>query len=849
MAVDKNRVAADATKLVQKGQFDKAIRAYEKILAEDPRDVRVLLKIGELQQKKGDTGAAAATFGRVADAYAEQGFFLKSVAVFKQMLKLSPDDARVNERLAALYQQLGILSDAMAQLQVVAAAAERSGDDVKLLEILQRMTELEPENVPAAVRLGEQHARREESAQALTHLRRASEVLRRGNRAEEWLKVAERVAFLDPEDLPLTRELANVYLAKGDTKRALGKLQLLFKADPKDADTLASLAQAFRDLGQTAKTISVYRELAHLYAERGRAEDARGVWRRVLELDANDEEANAGAGAPHAPAAVPAGEAASSRPSAPPPPASPSAAPAGPRALGPEAIPKLLTETDVYVKYGLHEKALEHLRKVFDLDPDHLEAHEKALRLRGLRNDPAGAGEEAVHVVRLARARGLEGHAVAALERLREIAPDHPVLAALSRPGAVGAKRATASPEERPLDEDAVVDAAARAEEEAHAGGPDELLVEVETPDELLDEAEVVEIVDLEPLDDESDGGEAGEAGAHGVESDETARGPAHGAVAPVGRSPVREGRAAEPSRDELAAEPELGTEPWPEPPPRRAPSAEPLVPEQPGGEEGAEDLDDELAEMAFFVEQGLLDEAREALANLRAFYPDHPKLLAAEAALPPRSSTPEGEEGHPGAGTGAPRSAARLAPRSGEELAPIHELEPEATREHTTTGSRALGEDFGVSAENVLDQFRRGVAESVRPEDQETHYDLGIAYKEMGLLDDALRELELALAGGAQRKEVDCLTMVGLCRMEKSEPRAAIEAFERALRSPSLTEEAGWALRYELGGAYQEAGDREAALYYFQAVVAADASYRDARARAAALGGGAGRAPAAARS
>src|SRR5512141_641055 len=106
MAVDKNKVTAEATKLIQKGQFDKAIRAYEKILADDPRDVRVLLKVGELQQKKGDNRAAAETFGRVADAYGEQGFFLKAVAVYKQIIKLTPDDARVNERLASLYQQL-----------------------------------------------------------------------------------------------------------------------------------------------------------------------------------------------------------------------------------------------------------------------------------------------------------------------------------------------------------------------------------------------------------------------------------------------------------------------------------------------------------------------------------------------------------------------------------------------------------------------------------------------------------------------------------------------------------------------------------------------------------------------
>jgi tetratricopeptide (TPR) repeat protein len=124
MAVDKNKIIAEATKLVQKGAFDKAIKTYERILAEDPKDVRIVLKIGELQQKLRDDKGAAESFKRVADIYTDQGFFLKAVAVYKQATKLDPDDLRVNEKLAALNQQLGLLSDAMSQLQLVAQAYE-----------------------------------------------------------------------------------------------------------------------------------------------------------------------------------------------------------------------------------------------------------------------------------------------------------------------------------------------------------------------------------------------------------------------------------------------------------------------------------------------------------------------------------------------------------------------------------------------------------------------------------------------------------------------------------------------------------------------------------------------------
>jgi DNA-binding SARP family transcriptional activator len=146
------------------------------------------------------------------------------------------------------------------------------------------MVELDPENIASSIKLGELHARASQPGPALECFRRAADYLKKHNRADEYLKVSERIAALSPDDVGLTRELANIYLAKGDTKRALAKLQLCFKADPKDVETLQLLAQAFRDLGQASKTLSVYKELARVQEERGRVQDARATWRKVQEL-------------------------------------------------------------------------------------------------------------------------------------------------------------------------------------------------------------------------------------------------------------------------------------------------------------------------------------------------------------------------------------------------------------------------------------------------------------------------------------------------------------------------------------------------------------------------------------
>ncbi|WP_245529971.1 tetratricopeptide repeat protein [Anaeromyxobacter dehalogenans] len=653
MAVDKNKIIAEATRFVQKGALDKAIAAYQKILAEDPRDVRILLKVGELFQKKGDDRLAAEAFTKVAETYADQGFFLKSVAVYKQIVRLDPGDVRVNERLAALYQQLGLMSDAMGQLQVTAAAHERSGDVARLTDVLRRMVELDPENIPSAIKLGELHARAGQAAQALELFRRAADHLRKHNRADEYLKVAERIAGLEPDDRGLTRELAHIYLAKGDTKRALAKLQLCFKADPKDVETLNLLAQAFRDLGQVSKTLSVYKELAHVHAERGRAADARATWRKVQELAPDDEDARAALGPGASSTPVPGAVAAVAAVAPPPRPPAPSAPPPGPppgarpapAASGPDAVAKLLTETDVYVKYGLHDRALEHLRKVLAIDPEAPDAHERARELHHGAGRLAEAAHHGTAAVRALLGRGEGDRARDALARLRQIAPEHPELAALA--AAAGASEEVAlepdeveevllEPEPAPEDDALALEAAGHA-------GDDEVVSDDEppagsagaaapAPDE--EEGIALEIGAPEPALDAAGDALAEAAAAESAESEE-----------------VADEVSAE--RSALAAPPApVITPPAPPPPPTRAPapapapptpaaSAPPAPPIAAAGDEEEADLSDELEEADFFLQQGLLDDAREALRNLAAFYPGHRGVEARLAEVERRRAPP----------------------------------------------------------------------------------------------------------------------------------------------------------------------------------------------------------------
>src|SRR5437660_17589 len=314
--MDKNKVIESASKLISKGQFEKAVKEYQRVLEMDPDDVRVLQKLAELYQKMKKQSEAADCFEKVARTYAAQGFYLNAVAHYTQVLKVV-ERVEVNVRLAELYQQLGLIGDATKEWQTVAAHHEKTGDHKASLDALKKLVDLDPDNVASRIRLGEQYARQENPVEAVTELRRAAQYLQRNGRTDDYLRVAERISHLDQADTALARELAEHFLSRGDSKRALSKLQICFKANPRDLNTLQMLAKAFQDLGQTSKTVSVLKELARVHADSGQADEARRTYARAAELAPDDPEVKAalrGGGDSPRPAPVPSRTAAAPAP-------------------------------------------------------------------------------------------------------------------------------------------------------------------------------------------------------------------------------------------------------------------------------------------------------------------------------------------------------------------------------------------------------------------------------------------------------------------------------------------------------------------------------------------------------
>ena len=149
-------------------------------------------------------------------------------------------------------------------------------------------------------------------------------------------------------------------------------------------------------------------------------------------------------------------------------------------------------------------------------------------------------------------------------------------------------------------------------------------------------------------------------------------------------------------------------------------------------------------------------------------------------------------------------------------------------------------------------------MGDGLEDEDPETHYNLGTAYREMGLTEESIsefqkvaqmveRQAQIAKSGGngsktkqkhgAFRYAMQCCTLLGLAFMEKGQPSIAAIWYERALNTPGLDQESILALRFDLGIAQELAGETAAAFQTFSQVYAMNIDYRDVSERIALLG------------
>ncbi len=981
MALDKQKALDSAQKFLQKGQIDKAILEYRKVCEADPDDLRSLQKLGDLYSRQGSRQEAIATYMKLADLLVAKGFANRAVSIYKQVLQLNPLLVPVYVKLSELFKELVLSKDARIFNQRAIEILQKTGNQDDLLALLRRVVEGDPEDAISRINLAETCLRVGDTAGAVRELEASLPLLREQKLDDLFIRAAERLLYHNPDNLPLCKELSLLHLRRKEVPRAMKLLLFCRKRDPEDLETMELLANHFIASGTGSKATLVLLEKVRLHRKRGEDGLAASTCRKILQFDPDNDEARniiAEVGADLSPEPV---ESAPSTRAAPPEdrdsgaeipifedsvvgrkrpsttPASRDSASVGvPGANGgelaaepgpepePEPVMELepgpadeddgeivvadpvtarfLEESDVFLKYGLNDKAVEHLIEGMEKSLTPLVLHEKLkdvyldlgqmdLAVKQLFVLAEGWQAEkpaaAIHALKeILLLNPTQPRAMAMLEALQGGVPSLPPA---SQP-AIAEEALEISPVPSALPPQAAEPLEPLPLVQPVQAGEFHSFLEEETSDVLKPLPEVRDwdiisteevkrdeglvapppLPDLEPeLPDEplraEEFGETGRAldavslpefHLEDVDTLETETEeiydsttsvqpvevvppplpvpaippvppppdlddlfPALGLAAPTPPPlPAARPPAAPPARPAPRPAPAAKLPPTPTAKPPAVttakpaavkaakapavPAAKPPAGPAPGAVEAA------LEEVEFFIQQGLLQEARLFLEDMLAQYPGNRLILDRLSEL----DAPAGDAAVPG----AEAMHLFMAPPEAIMAVPASASADESDSQITDEAFDALNaiESIIQVGNTSTDGMLGSIPTEIDASDARSHYDLGIAYMEMDVFESAVQEFRVA--SQAVEMEALCYNMIGLCFMKQGRVDDAIKEYKLGLFAKVKSQDQELNLYYDIAEAYIKAGDQREAMYYLQNIKKKDPGFKDVKLKLIAL-------------
>ena len=678
--------------------------------------------------------------------------------------------------------------------------------------------------------------------------------------------------------LPLLREMRDLMIEAGEQEKYLKSLSDAAKGLPGNPEPLELLADFCRHSSDPFRLSSALTQLVDIYAASGDYAHAETAMRELVDRNKDDERlverlnqlrARSGgalpapvvATAPPVPVASEPEEKTEPRTLEVPAPPAPVAA--AEEHLDPETqkfIAQALTDVDLFSSYGLTQKATALLETVLEKVPRHTPTIERLLDFHLGTGNERRTAELASQLEQIYTQRGDTHNA----ERFSELRMRFQTAAGMTSdelPQAPPVQEAASAPAEEP----AAPTPASAKKAPAPAGAPTEFEIAlVASEDESASaQPEPAPAASAPPAHPAQPTTEAAAPArpAQAAESDEVDLSDEWEAMvqSESETSPPAEVATAESQREAAQEEavlelmPAALEEPGPEvqaathedlDPPltpvtdsRLAPEAEPVAThkEAPNAQEFELELvsDENHARATAKTTDDFINELVAEFSELEADAPQ--PTMSAPAGEAPRiapgpiaSAAPAPVVAAKPASSVKPMAAARPAPPPAAAAPPVP---PSALA--GDKAPRATAESLNQLSE-VFQEFRSEFGEMGAEEDEdlETHYNLGIAYREMGLLDEAIGEFQ-KVAKAVQRGKpfryaMNCSTLLALSFSDKGEPKIAALWYRRALDTPGLDQECVQALRYDLGVALEVAGESDGALDCFRQVYAMNIDYRD---------------------
>lgn len=283
--LNRDKILEVAKHYIEQGKFDKAIKEYQKILQADPKDMRVKLRLAELFAKRKQIPEAIRIYREVGAHYAQEGFYLKAVMVYKNILRLNPTLLEINQELATLYEKMGLLSDALHQYVILAQAYEQKNRWDEALKIREKLVVLAPDEIGLRFRLAESYQRQEKGEESILQYEILSKILQaKGGDPKKRIELYERILPHRTKDVEMLQGLVKLYLEAKNYKAASKWLEQFKGLVGGNPSLLKTHAAIYSQLGQFDTARGKYQDLARICVEKGDKRSAIEAYLEILVL-------------------------------------------------------------------------------------------------------------------------------------------------------------------------------------------------------------------------------------------------------------------------------------------------------------------------------------------------------------------------------------------------------------------------------------------------------------------------------------------------------------------------------------------------------------------------------------
>jgi tetratricopeptide (TPR) repeat protein len=258
---DRVKVIEQAEKYVRGGRIKEAIAEYEKLAVGDPQDVGTLNIIGDLYVRLGHADKAVRAFERVSEEYEKRGLYSQALAIAKKIHKFVPDNVEAALKLGELYAQQGFVADAKQVLATVAGRLAETGRTTEAVAIFEKVVRLDREDVDARQALAGLFRTVGNVPGALDQLNEIAAVrIEKGQfeAAESVLLEALAIKLGDPRSVV---GLVEVFKRQGRPDRAVELLEKELQAAPDNIQFLNVLGNLHFEAGETKRAEEIFTQI------------------------------------------------------------------------------------------------------------------------------------------------------------------------------------------------------------------------------------------------------------------------------------------------------------------------------------------------------------------------------------------------------------------------------------------------------------------------------------------------------------------------------------------------------------------------------------------------------------